>query len=64
MIFKTAFHALTTAFKGLSLTVKHLFGARKARQELDITKDNYFDKQDGIATDAVSESFQNASILR
>jgi NADH-quinone oxidoreductase subunit I len=50
MIFKTAFHALTTAFKGLSLTVKHLFGARKARQELDITKDNYFDKQDGIAT--------------
>ncbi|ULT22471.1 hypothetical protein KUH03_24055 [Sphingobacterium sp. E70] len=50
MIFKTASHAFRTAIKGLSLTVKHLFGARRSRQELNIKNDNYFDRQEGIVT--------------
>ncbi|MGJ1432797.1 4Fe-4S binding protein [Sphingobacterium spiritivorum] len=50
MLIKTTINALLTAVKGLTLTVSHLFGARRARHELDITKDHYFDKQDGVAT--------------
>ncbi len=50
MIFKTTIQGFTTAVKGLLLTVKHLFGARKSREELDIRRENYFDKQDGVVT--------------
>ncbi len=39
-----------TAVKGLLLTVKHLFAARKSRESLDIRDENYFEKQDGVAT--------------
>lgn len=41
---------MATALKGLTLTVKHLFSARKARQSLDIKKDHYFDEQSGVTT--------------
>lgn len=49
-MFKKTLHAFTTAIKGLSLTLRHLFAARKARKELDIKQDNYFDKQGGVTT--------------
>lgn len=50
LLIKTTINALSTAVKGLSLTVGHLFGARRKRQETDITKERYFDRQDGVAT--------------
>lgn len=47
---KRTLHAFITAAKGLSLTLKHLFAARKAREELDIKQENYFEKQQGVTT--------------
>ena len=47
---KRTLHAFMTAAKGLSLTFKHLFAARKARGQLDIKQDNYFEKQEGVTT--------------
>ena len=41
---------MATALKGLTLTVRHLFSARKKRQSLDIKKENYFDQQAGVTT--------------
>lgn len=50
MVFKTAFQGFATAIKGLLLTIKHFFAATDSRGELDIKKDDYFDKQQGIIT--------------
>jgi len=50
LILKTTIQGVATALKGLTLTVKHLFSARKARQSLDIKKDHYFDEQSGVTT--------------
>jgi len=50
LVLKTTIKGFTSAVKGLLLTVKHLFGARKARGEFDIRRDDYFDKQEGIST--------------
>lgn len=47
---KKTLHAFMTAVKGLSLTLKHLFAARNAREELDIKQENYFEKQQGVTT--------------
>jgi len=49
-MFKRTLHAFTTAVKGLSLTLRHLFAARHAREELDIKQENYFEKQQGVTT--------------
>lgn len=49
-MFKTTLQAFLTAAKGLAITLRHLFGARRSRKELDIRKDNYYDKQQGITT--------------
>lgn len=50
MILKTTISGITTAVKGLLLTVKHLFAARKGRAVLDIRQSNYFEQQDGVTT--------------
>ncbi|WP_214648385.1 4Fe-4S binding protein [Sphingobacterium mizutaii] len=50
MILKTTIQGLATAIKGLTLTVRHLFSARKSRRSLDIKQDNYFEEQSGVTT--------------
>lgn len=50
MILKTTISGITTAVKGLFLTVKHLFAARRGREVLDIRQANYFEQQDGVTT--------------
>ncbi len=49
-MFKTVLQAFITAAKGLAITLKHFFGARRSRTELDIRKGNYFDQQAGVTT--------------
>lgn len=50
MILKTTISGISTAVKGLFLTVKHLFAARKGRKALDIRQENYFEQQEGVTT--------------
>lgn len=50
MVLRTTIQGFLTAVKGLTLTVRHLFGARKSRRELDIRKENYFQQQAGVTT--------------
>lgn len=50
LILKTTIQGFFTAVKGLSLTLKHLFAARKSRKSLDIKDKNYFQEQEGITT--------------
>jgi NADH-quinone oxidoreductase subunit I len=45
-----ALNGLKTAFKGLSLTMGHILGARKSRKVIAIKADNYFEQQNGIVT--------------
>ncbi|MXV51410.1 4Fe-4S dicluster domain-containing protein [Pedobacter sp. HMF7647] len=42
--------AFTTAWQGLSLTLRHLFAARKQRKVENIKSANYFQQQEGIVT--------------
>ncbi len=42
--------AFTTTVKGLSLTVKYFFQARKSRKKEGIAEDNYFHKAEGTFT--------------
>lgn len=49
-MFKKTLHAFMTAWKGISLTLRHLFAARRAREVLDIKQENYFEKQEGVTT--------------
>lgn len=50
MILKTTIQGFTTAVKGLLLTVRHLFGAKRSRTKFDIRKDDYFEQQNGNVT--------------
>ena len=50
MILKTTIQGFVTAVKGLFLTVKHLFAARKSRTTIDIRDENYFKQQQGVTT--------------
>lgn len=50
VILKTTIQGFTTAVKGLLLTVRHLFAARRSREQLDIRQQDYFDKQQGVTT--------------
>lgn len=49
-MFKIAFSGFFTAVKGLGITLKHLFGARRARGAFDVRQDNYFEQQTGLTT--------------
>ncbi|WDF69526.1 4Fe-4S binding protein [Sphingobacterium oryzagri] len=50
MVLKTTIQGFLTAVKGLTLTVRHLFAARKSRAILDVRDENYFKQQEGVAT--------------
>ena len=47
---KAALNGLKTAFKGLTLTIKHVLGARKSRKVIAIQTADYFEQQKGIVT--------------
>lgn len=49
-MFKTALQAFITAAKGLATTLRHLFGARRSRGQVDVRKPDYFQQQDGVTT--------------
>ncbi len=48
--FRTISSALTTTWKGLSLTLRHLLGARKSRRLHSVEQGRYFSEPDGIFT--------------
>lgn len=50
MILKITIQGFTSAVKGLLLTFRHLFGASRKRESLDIRQKDYFDKQQGVTT--------------
>lgn len=45
-----AINGFKTAWKGLSLTISHLFASTKRRQVLPISNDNYFNQLEGTTT--------------
>ncbi|HET8829974.1 MAG TPA: 4Fe-4S dicluster domain-containing protein, partial [Pelobium sp.] len=47
---KTAYNGLKTAWKGLSLTIKHFFAATESKKVANVKESNYFEQQNGIAT--------------
>jgi NADH-quinone oxidoreductase subunit I len=47
---KEALSGFKTAFKGLSLTFKHILGARKSKKVKGIKEPDYFEQQNGIVT--------------
>ena len=47
---KTALNGFLTAWKGLSLTMRHFLGARKSKKVKGIKEADYFEQQNGIAT--------------
>ncbi|WP_373012962.1 4Fe-4S dicluster domain-containing protein [Mucilaginibacter sp.] len=49
-MFKRTINGLTTAWKGLSLTIKHLFTSNSKREIVSVTDDNYFKKQNDTNT--------------
>src|SRR5690606_32574908 len=49
-MFKIALQAFITAAKGLAITFTHLLGARRSRKQLDVRKNDYFEKQTGVTT--------------
>lgn len=49
-MFKNALNGITTAWKGLSLTLKHLFTGNAKREVISITDDNYFKRQNDTNT--------------
>src|SRR5690606_8217790 len=49
-ILKTTISGITTAVKGVPLTVKHLFAGRKGRKAWDIRRENLFAQQGGVTT--------------
>lgn len=49
-MFKIALQAFITATKGLTITLAHLFGARRSRNALDVRDPDYFGKQAGVTT--------------
>jgi len=49
-MFKRLINGFTTAWKGLSLTVKHLFASNAARKITTVSDDNYFKQLEGTNT--------------
>ncbi|MBK0378243.1 4Fe-4S dicluster domain-containing protein [Mucilaginibacter segetis] len=49
-MFKNAINGLTTAWRGLTLTIKHLFTSNAKREIIPITDDNYFKQQQNTNT--------------
>ncbi|MBE9584391.1 4Fe-4S dicluster domain-containing protein [Mucilaginibacter sp. JRF] len=49
-MFKSAINGLTTAWKGMTLTVGHLFASKKTREVTRVSDDNYFKRLEGTNT--------------
>lgn len=49
-MFKKALNGFITAWKGLTLTIKHFFAATQAKKVVGVKEANYFDQSEGIAT--------------
>lgn len=47
---KTALKGFLTAWKGLALTISHLFAASESKKVKGIKESDYFEQQNGIAT--------------
>ncbi len=47
---KNALHGFTTAWKGLTLTIGHLFASNAKRKVISISDDNYFKQLEGTNT--------------
>jgi NADH-quinone oxidoreductase subunit I len=47
---KQVLNSFRTVWKGLTLTIRHFYAARKGRNIVGIKDDNYFKQQDGITT--------------
>src|ERR1700755_444047 len=60
-MFKSAYNGLTTAWKGLSLTMKHLLHSNSKRAIVPVSDDNYFKKLDG-ATNTIQYPAQKLPI--
>ena len=50
MMFKRAINGISTAWKGLSLTMKHLFTSNARREITPVSNDNYFKQQENTNT--------------
>lgn len=49
-MFKNAINGLTTAWKGMTLTIGHLFASKKTREINKVSDDNYFKRLEGTNT--------------
>jgi NADH-quinone oxidoreductase subunit I len=49
-VFKNAINGLTTAWKGLTLTIGHLFASNSKRNITPVSNDNYFKNLEGTNT--------------
>ena len=50
MLVRKAIQGFVTSWKGLSITLRHIFSATKSKKVKAIDDKTYFDQQDGIAT--------------
>lgn len=49
-MFKSAINGLVTAWKGMALTISHLFASKKTREVTRVSDDNYFKRLEGTNT--------------
>jgi NADH-quinone oxidoreductase subunit I len=49
-VFKNFINGLTTTWKGMTLTMRHLFSSHKKREIIQVTSDNYFKRMEGTNT--------------
>jgi NADH-quinone oxidoreductase subunit I len=49
-VIKEAINGFTTTWKGLSLTIRHLFASNAKRQVISVTDNNYFKQLEGTNT--------------
>src|ERR1700752_3309977 len=47
---RSAIKGLTTAWKGLTVTLKHLFSSHSKRKVISVSSDNYFKQMEGTGT--------------
>jgi NADH-quinone oxidoreductase subunit I len=59
---KGVFNGFTTAVKGLSLTLKHLFASNKQRVVESVKSDNYFEQQNGHGTNTIQYPSQELPV--
>lgn len=50
VLLKRTLNALSTSWKGLSLTIGHLFAAKPKQEIIPVTSNNYFKQQEGTQT--------------